>query len=156
MCVCLCVADLTGTSFLFCGGLIPYPIGSIQSLSFHNTYLNNSHCLWLLATKERKIQEFLFVFVLFDTEENDLLQVYLLRDDGEWILNFTRSGQCIDGNLSCPCHDRYYFAGSRFYVTFSSDNNVTRKGFDVSYYSVGKRTFVCSVVFSDKTWQLQT
>ena len=139
----MCVIDLTGTRFLLCGGLIPYPNGSIQSVSFDSMYLDNSHCLWLLANKEEKIHEFRFELVLFDTEENyDLFQVYLLRDDGEWILNFTHSGRCIDGNVSCSCRDQYYFVGSHFYVTFTSNDNVTGKGFNVSYYSVGKRTFV--------------
>lgn len=135
----VCMAEFTGDSSLLCGGLLSYPSGSIESPNYPKFYFNNSRCLWLLAAEEEDMQQFLFNYVSFDVQECcDFVRVYSLLDDGKWTLNFSRSGVCIDGNVSCPCKDRSYFVGHRFYVTFTSDGSVAGDGFKISYSTIGR------------------
>ena len=134
---CFC-SDFTGDSSLLCGGLLSSPYGTIQSPNFPSSYLVSSPCVWLLAVEEADMQQFLFNYLTFDVEDSDLVQVFSLLDGGEWVLNISRSGLCIDGNVSCPCTDQSYFLGHRFYVVFTSADSTVGSRFEISYSSLGR------------------
>jgi hypothetical protein len=137
--------DFTGNSSLLCGGLLTSPSGSITSPYFPNSYLSRSSCMWLLAIEETDIQYFLFNYLTFDVADSDLVQVFSLLDNGQWVLHTSRSGLCVDGNVSCPSTDQLYFLGHHFYLLFSPNNSTMGSWFKISYSSFGCN---CSVAGS--------
>ena len=122
---------------MLCGGLLFSPSGSIKSPGFPSRYFDNAQCLWILAVEEANMHQFIFKYLTFDVEGTDFVHVYFLLDGGDWILNFSRSGRCVDGNETCSCSDQSFFLGHRFYVTFTSDGSGDGKGFEISYTSLG-------------------
>lgn len=132
------IADFTGETPLLCGGLVPSPSGLIHSPQFRNLYLNNFQCMWLLASLIDTQQRFLFGFNTFDVRGCcDSIQVFSLRDGGQWSQELSRDGVCVDGNVSCPCSDMFSFVGHRFYLTFTTNNSIVGEGFEIAYDSLG-------------------
>lgn len=126
---------------MFCGGLLPYPSGTIRSPGFPLPYFSGLRCLWFLTTLSTRKRIFMLDYKRFDVEECcDSLKIFTRNNVSVsgWDLEMLRTGRCIDGEALCPCEDSKSVQADRVYLTFTSDSEGETAGFEIFYSSIGK------------------